>query len=317
MSLSLRKIDVIIPVYCGVAQTRACIESVLAAENTQPMEIVVLNDASPEPEIGVHLAKLAASARITLVANDRNLGFVASCNLAMQLHTDRDVVLLNSDTLVSDGWLDKLVACAAATPLAASVTPFSNNATICSYPRIAVSNELPSGLSLRELDEIFGRVNAGRHVEIPTAVGFCMLMKRVAIGAVGMFDAHAFGRGYGEENDWCMRATEQGFSHQLCGDVFVYHQGEVSFGGDAPSSKQHAQAVIDARYPEYHALISRHLAEDPARVMRRRVDIARLAASLRPRVLFITHNWGGGTEKHVNDLAAMLSDSLDVLVLKP
>lgn len=144
-----------------------------------------------------------------------------------------------------------------------------------------------------------------------------MLMKRAAIEAIGMFDADAFGRGYGEENDWCMRASAHGFAHLLCGDVFVYHHGEVSFSADSPSGKKQAQSVIEARYPSYRELISHHLENDPARVLRRRVDLARLMSSPRPRVLFVTHSWGGGTEKHVNDLAALLSESLEVLVLKP
>lgn len=313
----MNRIDIIIPVYRGEAQTRACIESVLSAKNIQPLDIVVVNDASPEPEIGNYLLQLANAARITLVTNNTNLGFVASCNMAMRLHPQRDVVLLNSDTLVADRWLDRMIASVASVPFCASITPFSNNATLCSYPRIAVANELPSGMSHTAIDAIFAAVNVGRTVEIPTAVGFCMMMKRDAIDAIGMFDTDAFGRGYGEENDWCMRATAQGFSHQLCADVYVYHQGEVSFGGDATAGKKQAQTVIDGRYPEYGALISKHLAKDPARLLRRRVDIARLAASIRPRVLFMTHNWGGGTEKHVNDLATMLADSLDVLVLKP
>ena len=210
-----------------------------------------------------------------------------------------------------------MAACAKSAPMIASMTPFSNNATLCSYPRIAVSNELPAGVSLQELDAIFASVNAGRYVEIPTGVGFCMLMSRAAINAVGLFDVEAFGRGYGEENDWCMRAAALGYSHLLCGDVFVYHQGEISFADTASAGKQRAQSVIDARYPDYREQIARHLDLDPARALRRRVDLARLALSRRPRVLFVTHNWGGGTEKHVNDLVALVADSLEVLVLKP
>ena len=313
----LSRIDIIIPVYLGAAETRSCIESVLNSKNAQAVEIVVVNDASPEPEIGKYLVCLAGRSCITLITNEANLGFVASCNLAMQLHPDRDVVLLNSDTVVNEGWVDRMAACAAATPLAASVTPFSNNATLASYPRIAISNELPEGLLAPDLDSIFRQVNAGRSVEIPTAVGFCMLMMRTVINAIGMFDTGAFGRGYGEENDWCLRASEQGFSHLLCGDVFVYHRGEVSFGGDAPAGKQQAQSAIDQRYPAYREMIARHFETDPARALRRRIDLARLAGSTRPRVLFVTHNWGGGTEKHVNDLAKLLSDAVEVLVLKP
>ncbi|MEP7156142.1 MAG: glycosyltransferase [Betaproteobacteria bacterium] len=313
----MSQIDIIIPVYRGIAETRACLESVLAARNSQPSEIVVMNDASPEAEIHAYLEKLAKSVRITLVTNPANLGFVATCNRAMQLHPDRDVLLLNSDTVVTDGWLDRMASCAASLPQVASVTPFSNNATLCSYPRIAHSNALSQDKPLAELDQVFASVNIGRHVQIPTGVGFCMLLTRSAINAVGLFDTEAFGRGYGEENDWCMRAGEQGYAHLLCADLFVYHKGEVSFAGDAVAGKATAQSVIDARYPEYNATIARHLEADPARPLRRRVDLARLASSQRPRVLFIAHNWGGGTEKHVADLARLTVSSLEILLFKP
>ena len=313
----MTRIDIIIPVYRGVAQTRACIDSVLAAKNQPPSEIVVMNDASPEPEMAAYLADLAANGRITLVTNSANLGFVATCNLAMQMHADRDVVLLNSDTVVPDRWLDRMIACANSAPMTASVTPFSNNATLASYPLIARSNPMPDGISSRELDSLFESANAGRYVEVPTGVGFCMLLTRAAINAVDIFDATSFGRGYGEENDWCMRAISGGFKHYLCGDLFVFHHGEVSFGTDGIAGRLNAQSVIDARYPNYRQTISQHLELDPARQLRRAVDGARLAASPRSKVLFITRSFDAGIDKHIQNLARLTCDSLDILVLKP
>jgi GT2 family glycosyltransferase len=127
-------IDVIIPVYKGLAQTRRCIDSVLANHQATPVEIVAVDDASPEADIASYLDELAAGKRITLVRNARNLGFVQSVNRGMSLHADRDVVLLNSDTEVANDWLDRLCRSAYAYPEVGTVTPFSNNATICSYP---------------------------------------------------------------------------------------------------------------------------------------------------------------------------------------
>ena len=135
-------IDVIIPAYRGLSETRRCLNSVLNAAVSAPHEVVVVNDASPEPALSAWLAEMAAAGRITLLSHERNAGFVASVNEGMRLHRDRDVVLLNSDTEVAGGWLDRLAACAAREPLAGTVTPFSNNATICSYPRFAVPNAL-------------------------------------------------------------------------------------------------------------------------------------------------------------------------------
>lgn len=127
-------IDVIIPVYKGLAQTRRCIESVLANARVSAFEIVAVDDASPDPDIARYLDELSAARRITLARNEQNLGFVQSVNRGMALHPDRDVVLLNSDTEVANDWLDRLQRAVYAYPDVGTVTPFSNNATICSYP---------------------------------------------------------------------------------------------------------------------------------------------------------------------------------------
>lgn len=314
---ALNSVDIIIPVYRGLHATRTCIESVLSSVNKTPHEVIVFNDASPEPAITQYLAELAQAGRITLLTNALNMGFVATVNRALALDSDHDVVLLNSDTAVAGDWLDRIVAQAATDAKIATVTPFSNNATICSYPRIGESATMPTGEELRALDQLFATVNQGRAVDIPTGVGFCMWMRRAAIHEVGLFDVEAFGRGYGEENDWCYRAAAKGYRHVLCGDVFVAHHGEISFGDESADRKHVAQAVIDQRYPSYRDDVAGFFQRDPARPLRAAVDLARLRASPRPRVLMVTHNWGGGTERHVKDLAALVESDCEMLMLAP
>jgi len=314
-------IAIIIPVYRGLAETRACIESVLASANKTAFELVVVNDASPEPGMADLLASFAADNKIALLTNENNLGFVATCNRAIALHPDRDVLLLNSDTLVHGNWLDRMIACARlntdADTKIASVTPFSNNATLCSYPKIGESQAMPTGDALAKLDQIFATVNAQQSIEIPTGVGFCMWMSQAALDEIGVFDEAAFGRGYGEENDWCVRAAAAGYRHVLCADVFVAHQGEVSFARESGSRKHNAQAIIDARYPDYRAMVADFFARDPARPLRSAADIARLKTSALPRVLMVTHGGGGGTERHVRDLAELAQNDCEVILLRP
>jgi len=267
-------IDVIIPVYRGLAQTRRCLESVLGAAVRTAHEVVVIDDASPEPRLSGWLIGFAAGGRFTLRSHASNLGFVATANEGMRLHPDRDVVLLNSDTEVADGWLDRIAACAAREPRTGTVTPFSNNASIASYPLFAQANPLPEGTDTATLDALFARVNAGRSADLLTAVGFCMFIARDCLGEIGFFDTEAFGRGYGEEVDFCMRATRAGWSHRLAADTFVYHEGEVSFGGGAQGIRDKAQAIIDSRYPEFQPRLADYLARDPARPLRRAADAA-------------------------------------------
>lgn len=310
-------IDVIIPVYRGLPETRRCLESVMRSRLALPHEIVVVDDASPEPALAAWLRELAKAGRITLLAHERNAGFVASVNDGMRAHPDRDVVLLNADTEVADGWLDRLAACAAREPHAGTVTPFSNNATICSYPRFAQPNALPPGTAAAALDALFARTNAGLSVDVPVGVGFCLFVRRACLDEVGAFDEAAFGRGYGEEVDFCLRATKAGWRHLLAADTFVFHEGEVSFGAGADEGKRNAQRLIDERHPEFQPRLADFLAREPARPLRRAVDLERLRLDPRPRLLFVTHGWEGGVRKHVEELAALLAGDANVLLLAP
>lgn len=266
-------VDVIIPVYRGLPETRRCIESVLGCRQEAYLEVVVVDDASPEPELADYLNSLAASSSITLLRNQSNLGFVQSVNLGMSLHPERDVVLLNSDTLVANDWLDRIRRCAYGAAKIGTVTPFSNNATICSYPEFCAENSLPEGIESSELDEMFQRANHGKSVEIPTAVGFCMYIRRACMDQVGLFDAGNFGKGYGEENDFSMRASQQGWLNLLCADTFVYHAGGVSFMSEKDGRVATALEVLHRLHPGYEDLIRRFVAADPVRELRQAVDV--------------------------------------------
>jgi len=237
-----------------------------------------------------------------------NLGFVGACNFGMTLHPERDVLLLNSDTEVHNDWLDRLRATACRGDRTATVTPLSNNATICSYPRFVENNIVPLELADAELDALAARVNAGVEVDIPTGVGFCMYIRRACLDELGLFDVEAFGRGYGEENDLCCRARARGWRNVLAADVFVRHYGGVSFGSMKPERELKAVATVERRHPGYLRLVQRFIADDPVRPYRERLDCARLRCRAQSgSILFVLHAWGGGTEHHVDDLRELLA----------
>lgn len=293
-------IDIIIPVYRGLAETRRCLESVLAQPQESLYEIVVVDDASPEPELVAYLDELATRQAITLLRQDINAGFVAAINRGLALHPDRDGVLLNSDTEVNSNWLDRLTRCAYADPRIGTVTPFSNNATICSYPRFCEENPLPEGLTLAEIDNLFQRTNDGRRLEIPTGVGFCLYVRRACLAEIGGFDESRFGFGYGEENDFCMRAAKAGWRHLLCADTFIHHVGSVSFSDRAKALRTQAQATLLALYPDYPAKIQAFIAEDPAKEFRLAVDRerARLSSAQALQVVAEQHAIAADLRRH-------------------
>lgn len=303
-------LDVVIPVYRDRRVTLHCIHSVLASSCRTAFELVVIDDCSPDPDLKSDLRRLAEMGLISLHVNEINQGFVRSVNRGMALHATRDVVLLNSDTEVNGDWLDRLTKAAYSTADTGTVTPLSNNATICSYPGMG-ENNMCLEISAAKLDLLATATNTGQRVEIPTAVGFCMYIRRESLNETGGFDAEAFGQGYGEENDFCMRAARLGWRHFLATDVYVRHFGSVSFGASRSERVSHAMAVLNQRYPEYNSLIQRHIAADPALPFRMSLDLARIrhATGNKPALLFVAHALGGGTEKHIQEMVGLAEEA--------
>lgn len=309
------EVDIIIPVYRGLDETRRCLETVLADRDRVPGRVVVIDDCSPEPDLSAWLDEVAATGAIELLRNERNLGFVATVNRGMDVAGRRDVVLLNSDTEVPAGWLARMAGHAYSDPEIGTVTPFSNNATICSYPLIE-GGPLPFGRSLAEIDTACRAAGAGRLVDIPTAVGFAMYIRRDCLDAVGLFDVETFGTGYGEENDFCLRATARGWRHVLACDTFVYHAGEVSFGKNSPK-RARAWDLLCARYPDYPATIERHIRQDDAGPYRFATTGALFRMADEPVILFVTHRLGGGTERQVQEVIRSVQGKANALLLRP
>ncbi|MCJ2068979.1 glycosyltransferase [Methylobacterium sp. J-030] len=307
LPIAMADVVVIMPIYKGRGETLRAIHACLSARQKTRFTLLAINDRSPDPELSAELADLARRGLFHLVANERNLGFVRSVNRGLSLRQGNAVVLLNSDAQVFGDWLDRLVAHAEARPGVGSITPLSNNATICSYPKFNANNGMQLEIARPELDAALARINRGRHVEVPTGVGFCMYMTAEALGAVGVLDEVAFGKGYGEENDWCMRALKAGYVNLLAEDVFVYHAGQISFGLDEGGEYDQGQAALLAKHPDYPAVVGQFVAADPGRHTRARIDLYRLARHFRERaVLFVTHSWGGGIQRHIEDVIARL-----------
>lgn len=254
------RVEVIVPIYNAVEALGRCLAA-LATRLPDWAGLQLVDDASPDPRVQALLAQAAPTlpARTRILRQPDNLGFVGTVNAAIA-RAPGDVVLLNADTVVSQGWLDRLRACMDADPGIASATPWSNNAEIASFPRTLIANPVPD-----DPDRIAAAAAglAPAYPDIPTAVGFCVWLRRAALDSVGTFDQATFGRGYGEENDWCMRAAGHGWRHVLCDSAYVVHQGGASFAAEGirPNGDQLARLV--ARYPHYNALIADFIRRDP------------------------------------------------------
>lgn len=257
---------IVVPVFNAAAQAQRCLEA-LRRHQEGAEAVIVIDDASTDPAVTAVLAQLPDS--WVQVSNERNLGFVATANLGMALARRADVILLNADTEVTPGWLTAIEACAASDPRIASITPFTNHGEIASLPEFCAPNPWPQDLD--RWAQATAALPAEGYCDLPTAVGFCMYLRRACLDEVGGFDELAFGRGYGEENDWCMRAAALGWRHVLCHRAFVAHEGGASFGplGLAPGGQ--AMTTLLSRHPDYLDQVTCFIESDPLRGHRQQV----------------------------------------------
>ncbi|MGA9866222.1 MAG: glycosyltransferase, partial [Acetobacteraceae bacterium] len=315
--------DVIIAVHGAPAATLACIASVMASR-PRPARLIVVDDATPEPDLARALDALFARGRIALIRNPTPLGFPGAANagLRMAASVGRDAVLLNSDTLVPRGWLEALRACAHGAPDIGTVTPLSNSAGIVSYPGPDGTNPTPDLAETRRLAGLARRANTGTVVDIPVGVGFCLYIRGDCLRATGLLRADLFAQGYGEENDFCLRARDLGWRHVAAPGVFVTHIGGQSFGTAGGALRARNAEILERLHSGYDALIARHVVADPLAPARRRIDRIGFRAARAPgtvgAVLMVTHDQGGGVERVIAARAAALrAANLRPLVLRP
>jgi GT2 family glycosyltransferase len=266
-------LGIVIPVYGKLDLVSRCIDSVLASlpRNRCAAEVIVVDDASPDPALRKWLDRKAATGGIRVLRNPFNLGFIGACNRGIAA-VPGDVLLLNADALVHGDWLDRLSAVLHSADDIASVTPWSNNGEISSLPRIAEAAPALDEAQLARVDEVVAAVRAEGQTteyELPTCCGFAMLMRRRAIDEIGGLDGVDLLRGYNEEVDWCLRARRAGYRHLLAPGVFVAHSGTASFGDEKILRVVQNKAVVAARYPDHEAEYSRFVREDPLAEMRK------------------------------------------------
>lgn len=259
---------VVIPVFNARAHAQACLASV--GQYTPGARILVIDDASTDPGVRPLLESWVREERHReLIVHQSNQGFVRTANEGMR-RAEGHVVLLNSDTQVTPGWLVRLARCMDSDPGIATATPWTNNGEIASFPRFCAANDMPDDPA--RLAEIIGAGGQPEYPDIPTAVGFCMAISNAAIKHVGFFDEEAFGKGYGEENDFCLRAAAAGMRNVLCDDAYVAHHGGASFSPLGLRPDANTMRRLLEKHPGYQEMIEAFIRTDP--LARRREFLA-------------------------------------------
>ena len=319
---AMTSVDIIIPIYNAYEDLVICLESLYRYTDLTRNRLILINDCSPDERIRPYLDSQVGDGIIVL-HNEKNQGFSANINLGMAQSDRRDVILLNSDTILTKNWVEKLVRCAYSDPTIGTVTPLSNNATLCSVPNFCEENWVKEGMTVDDAASIAERVSLRRYPRITVAHGFCMYVKREVIDLIGNFDAATFGRGYGEENDFCNRCEQMGYHHVMCDDTYIYHTGTKSFVSKEKEAyiKAHDE-ILRSRYPVQMHNNDLHVRDNPNRAVQENFRFYYDLFNGKKNILFLlqsdfrtdAEDHVGGTQLHVRDLTAGLTGSFNVFV---
>lgn len=274
-------VAIIVPVFNACDELKACLESIIA-KTLPPYRLLVIDDASTDLRIRPLLEHFKTYPNVIIAYNKTNLGYTATINKGCKMAGTDDVVLLNSDTQVTHHWLNKLSDCARMNPRTATVTPLSNAAGVFSVPEKYRSNHLPEFLSLEDMGRLVEKLSMRLVPQVPTGNGYCLYITRRALEQVGEFDERSFPRGYGEENDFCMRASRKGFIHLIDDSTYIYHQKTASHKEGRQKIIGDSMHQLNQRYPEYKYLISKWMLHDPLDIFRKKLhnEIIRLRSSM-------------------------------------
>ena len=218
--------SIIILVMNQLAHTRACLESI-AARTTMLHEVIVVDNGSTDETPGFLKEWQAAHPNCTVIRNRTNLGFAGGNNQALSIARGANLVLLNNDTVVTPGWLERLLEVFQRHPDTGIAGPMSNQVSGPQQVKEASYGSLEAMLLFAEQ---WTRRHRRQSFELPRVVGFCLLMRREVLDAIGGLDER-FGPGNFEDDDLCIRARLAGFHVRVAQDAFVHHVGSQTFKG--------------------------------------------------------------------------------------
>ncbi len=228
--------DIVVCIHDALDDVCLCLDAVVAAGDDYPFRLILVDDGSGL-KCAAHLREFAARHPTTeVIRHDEPRGYTRAANAGLQRTTAPQVVLLNSDTVVTPGWLAGLRDCLHSAPDIGIVGPLSNAASYQSIPAIRSPsgdwslNSVPASWSVDQIAALVRQVSPRRFPRLPVLNGFCLMIAHQVIDTIGLFDEDAFPLGFGEENDYCLRARDAGFALAVADHVYVFHAKSRSFG---------------------------------------------------------------------------------------
>lgn len=294
---SEEEIDVIVPIFNGYEYLLRLFEDL--PKTRQKCRFILVDDKSTDERVRrLEREFVNQYSNAILLENEENYGFVKSVNHGLSVSKNH-VALVNTDTELPQGWLERLMYPILHLEKIASSTPYTNSATIFSFPNMCYNNAIYRGKSVEVIDSYFRKVKP-RYIEVPTGVGFCMGMNKDAIQEIGILDYETFDRGFAEENDWCQRAIKKGYRNVQVENLFIYHKHGGSFHSEEKERLiQNHLAKLNDRYPGYDYQIIRYIQKDPNKKLRQLQQMV-IDTHETKSILYFDHSLGGGATSYLN-----------------
>jgi GT2 family glycosyltransferase/glycosyltransferase involved in cell wall biosynthesis len=245
------KIEIVVTVYNALSDVKKCLNSIKARRDGFIIRVIVVNDGS-DKQTSDWLSQFCQSNNdFQLIEHGRNEGYTKAVNSGLKASTAPYVIILNSDTIVTEGWLRGLIGCMNSDPKIGIVGPLSSAASWQNVPELLDSdgdfavNDLPVGMTPDDMAEAVANTSSQLYPRLPFVNGFCFMIRRKVIDDIGFMDEDNFPEGYGEENDYCIRASDAGFALAIADDTYVFHAKSKSFGHERRKklSKEGSDAI--------------------------------------------------------------------------
>jgi GT2 family glycosyltransferase len=264
------EVDIIVCVHNALNDVKRCLSSLI--RHTGPPYSLILVDDGSGAETRDYLAAFSHAQGALLLRNEAPTGYTRAANQGMKASTAPWLLLLNSDTVIgTKDWLDRMILCAVNDKDTGIVSALSNTASWQSVPEVFhgddwAENGLPGDITLEQLATAIARDSAGIYPKVPFLNGFCLLVKKECIQSTGYFDEEAFPDGYGEENDFCIRAAKLGWKLAIADDVYIWHSQSKSYSHETRSKltvrggvaleKKHGFRIVEEGVPRCrHSLV--------------------------------------------------------------
>jgi len=230
------RIDIIVPVYNALNDVKQCLKSLIDKKDGYDVRVIVVNDGSDE-ETTLWLREFCAENNdFELHEHPSNRGYTQAVNTGLRVSNAPYVITQNSDTIATNGWLRGLIRCINSSHKIGIAGPLSNAASWQNVPdlydenRHFAINEIPNNFSPDEMAAVVAKASKKYYPRLPFVNGFCFMIKREVIDKIGFMDEENFPIGYGEENDFCIRAADAGYELAIADDTYVFHAKSKSFG---------------------------------------------------------------------------------------